>query len=1482
MARRVRLNKRVAVLLLLIGGLLVALVVAAGFQGMFRRVGDWLFPKDPAVLAARAEEAVKAEDYDLAFRSYGRAIQAAQRLGTRNVHEHYYHCAQVSRQWAQRGTGLTQTERGEKVGQAIRLLNQALLLKGDYLDAQKLLCEIYYEAAVHHAENWPTFLREVDKLLKLEPNDAEACFRRAEGKASLSQGMEGDMAREAIVDFRRAVQLQKDQPRYWMRLIGFLTALRDRGEEVEKTFQEALQADPNSPQTMIAYAAHLEAKGDVGGAEKMLRGAVEKDPMVGSLALAQHYAQRGRRADALEVLAKARRLDSLDARTYLVEAALHIQQEELPKAADLLREGLKAVGASLETQPAGRQRQAMVDGRFRLSYMLGDVLLDELDKGAAQRDKLLAEARSCRDALASTLPGTAFETKLNGRLLLAEGKPREAMEQLEKAYSAFPGVEAKTANVLINLYLHLGLPGKAEEILDRVLRMPGQLRNVPAVLAKARLLMRYRSYDQAEGYVAQVLRVDPNNVEGRNLRLALAAARGETMRLPPDLPLTPQAVAMLLDHVTALWTDGRRQEALAAGDQLLQRAADDLNVVIRMANLYRLADRAKRGEQLLADAISKHPDNQGLKRMLAILREPDPARQKELLLATADDLPALQRALQKSDLCGMLGDEQGRYRWLEAAGAVDPNAQVVVDRLFRYALARTDWRLAEDCVARAGKTNLDGVEGRMYAAQLAMARDDANAAMASAQEVLKVRPTDKAARMVLARCHLKKGAYNEAYDLLKLVERDDPGYAPTLAGLVAVTAALAKPAEHKEYVLRAWRLMPNDPYIREQHMRVLQETSSPQELIAERERTARQSPGDVTNLLQLALLYEQVGKLDKAEAILAGLHKAAPASLHAAQVLAAFYARHGRVEDLDKVMKPLLEAEASRPDVLVVYGELLGMLDPARAEEMLKQAIAIDPKRPRPHLAMARLKAARGDWADAAEAMETFIRLRGQDAGAIKDLVRYLIEARQYAAASQRLEKLLADNPGDAMAMTLKGAIAVRQGKIDEGLELFTRAAQADNTYAEPLVFRARVFLAKGQFDKARADLEAAKRLSGSPEIAMELARVYRLMRDLDQAELIYREIRGERKEYAPAIDQLIGIYLQRQKWKELEDLIAEARKLFPRNSAYCLAEAAMWQARQNVERRLEALAEAVRLAPEAPAPVTTYLLALADAGRYDAVLTISDKYVSHRQVGPWVKAVRAEALAKTGQPQRADALFLESLGSLPGGQLPTWAQQMTRAYGAAAAIARAEKWAADRAGDWRTQFGLALLYEADKKFAQAVGALTKAAEECGSADAKFGVSRQLGAVYYQSGEFRKAEQAYLAAEKIHSGDLQVVNNLAYLYANDLDEPKKALPYAADAARLRPDSARVLDTYGWTLAKLGQFAEAEQHLSRAVQLDQSLTVGYYHLGWVYEQTRRLEEALKAYRQGFEIVRTGAGDPMHKPLSEAVERVRRKLNTGSSP
>ena len=89
------------------------------------------------------------------------------------------------------------------------------------------------------------------------------------------------------------------------------------------------------------------------------------------------------------------------------------------------------------------------------------------------------------------------------------------------------------------------------------------------------------------------------------------------------------------------------------------------------------------------------------------------------------------------------------------------------------------------------------------------------------------------------------------------------------------------------------------------------------------------------------------------------------------------------------------------------------------------------------------------------------------------------------------------------------------------------------------------------------------------------------------------------------------------------------------------------------------------------------------------------------------------------------------------------------------------------------------------------------------------------GMIYSQMKEFNKARDAYekvIAASPTH---VLALNNLAYIYAEKLNDLKRASELAQKARSNAPTNPSVLDTLGWITYKQGDYKQAADLLSKA-------------------------------------------------------------------
>ena len=86
-----------------------------------------------------------------------------------------------------------------------------------------------------------------------------------------------------------------------------------------------------------------------------------------------------------------------------------------------------------------------------------------------------------------------------------------------------------------------------------------------------------------------------------------------------------------------------------------------------------------------------------------------------------------------------------------------------------------------------------------------------------------------------------------------------------------------------------------------------------------------------------------------------------------------------------------------------------------------------------------------------------------------------------------------------------------------------------------------------------------------------------------------------------------------------------------------------------------------------------------------------------------------------------------------------------------------------------------------------------------------------------------------------------VLNNYAYLLADNLKKPREAIPLAEKAARVARSDAHVLDTLGWCYVLDGQIEKGMDILEEA-RRSEELPEIFYHLACAYQKKGQDEAA----------------------------------------
>lgn len=127
-----------------------------------------------------------------------------------------------------------------------------------------------------------------------------------------------------------------------------------------------------------------------------------------------------------------------------------------------------------------------------------------------------------------------------------------------------------------------------------------------------------------------------------------------------------------------------------------------------------------------------------------------------------------------------------------------------------------------------------------------------------------------------------------------------------------------------------------------------------------------------------------------------------------------------------------------------------------------------------------------------------------------------------------------------------------------------------------------------------------------------------------------------------------------------------------------------------------------------------------------------------------------------------------------------------------------------------------------------------------------------LAGLYGKTGKKALADRTYEDIIARDPSNGLALNNVAYSYACQGRQLKKAVQYARRALEISPDKPSYLDTYAWVLHKSGRYAEADSVLSRAIGIMENNATFFEHLGDNSQKLGLRDRAFAAWNRALEL------------------------------
>ncbi|MDP2357489.1 MAG: tetratricopeptide repeat protein [Beijerinckiaceae bacterium] len=461
--------------------------------------------------------------------------------------------------------------------------------------------------------------------------------------------------------------------------------------------------------------------------------------------------------------------------------------------------------------------------------------------------------------------------------------------------------------------------------------------------------------------------------------------------------------------------------------------------------------------------------------------------------------------------------------------------------------------------------------------------------------------------------------------------------------------------------------------------------------------------------------------------------------------------------------------------------------------------------------------------------------------------------------------RILIVDPANPLARFVVGVRSMRAGRFDEARRDFSRAARGPLEIAS-MTLTAWSLLAEGAADQA---LELLDRLSDERAASF---RDYHAGLIAESRGYTYEARKRLRAIYQadPKIMRTVdawGRFLARTgQYDQARQVFTAFNTQFPGNPMIMAA-----------LRDLEAGRLLTAVAPDPLSGAAEALYGLGAAGTQQAdpnnalIFMRLAVYLSPEHALAWTSL--GDINSRIRQPERA----IEAYSAIPAGtplrsiadsQTALLLQSMEKPEEAIALITSA---IATRPDDLRAAETLADLYRSQKNWSEAATAYGKGIEMIG--EPKAGDWRWFyfrGIAFERSKRWPLAEADFKKALELNPDQPQVLNYLAYTWADQGVNLEEAREMLEKATKLASRDGHIIDSLGWVYYRLGRYEDAVRELERAIVMTPAEAVVNEHLGDVYWKLGRKREAVFKWGHALAL----------NPEPEEIERINIKLKEAS--
>jgi len=847
--------------------------------------------------------------------------------------------------------------------------------------------------------------------------------------------------------------------------------------------------------------------------------------------------------------------------------------------------------------------------------------------------------------------------------------------------------------------------------------------------------------------------------------------------------------------------------------------------------------------------------------------------------------------------------------------------------LFDIARQAKDWTLVEQLVETARRENLDDCEGQLFAARLAMAKGEFEDALIKIDDCLTQKPISSRVYMLRSNIYAALGNEHASLEDMHKAASLNPLDGVIAKGLANAlylrnrklgdSASPEQVAEVRQYFERAIRLNPGDMALLGAYAEYISSTE-PSKALAIMQAIEMNRP-TLQSAIVLGRLATWMAREEKDAKLKEGLFKIADSALQRAksidpydrvmlQTYANYYRASGQNDEAEKVIQddqPLLWRHYYK----------LSQFDNAK-----RTLLQLYKRQPKDIDALKGLLLISDRTADREAVKRYSEELLSVDDNVQNrlDQVKGFLKVGLVKEAEHKLQSFKEKYPDESGILLLEGWLAMRQGQLKKALELTTRNLETNQDNPAAWRLRGEISLLMGDYSRAILDLKKSKSLVSAPATRISLARAYLATSQVDDAitelkntidapavplearmllERIHIEL-GRKDDLKRFYDSTLKKLPKSVLWRNRAGAFALATGEFDRaeqlyKEGHLLKRAAYRQ--QGVEGGMQDLQYAAAFdgylqalvlgagTPNAPdgrwhpeklnkvfeeggknvdtsfAPVAYFRMAQAKS-----ILGVRETAIEYCR----------KAVDKAGTNEKlAGEILLRMFLLLGGEEVSKYCEQRLETN----PDSLAANFTMFNLAKIKREYDAALRY-IDKCIELAVAGLDT------RRGANFAVKKVeiLMLQYEETSDNNYLKKAIVDYESLLAkmpNNSNVLNNLAYMFADANERLSTALKYAENALEQKPNSPSFLDTYAYVLYKNGRYSEADEFLTASLQqYEQSDTVVpvevYEHLGMIKEALGEKAKALDAYKKALDVRGRRLSEKRKERISKAIERLSR--------